>query len=119
MSKITTGYVNIAGSLHSIADDGIVAYTGDIYDPELKMTQREINSFDGGIHDDYGWQVVTLEKYNLMEHKEKVLYFIQDTEVQEESFSTISNNTIFMAATYSDYNININGSINDNNLILN
>ena len=39
-----TGKINIAGALHSIDTTGIVAYTGDIYDPLLKKSQKEINT---------------------------------------------------------------------------
>lgn len=41
---IETGKINIAGALHSIDTTGIVAYTGDIYDPLLKKSQKEINT---------------------------------------------------------------------------
>lgn len=119
MTEYNEGNVLVAGALRSIADDKIVAFTTDLFDPDLKMTQSEINKFDGGLQKEYGWYVTTEEKYHQMEHKPKVLYFIQDSDSQEDTNSVIIGDSLFIAGSFSNNAVSVTGNINNNNLILN
>lgn len=62
---ITTGKINIAGALHAIDTTGIVAYSGDVYDPVINKSQREINNIlyqQSDIKDGFGYDKVTINQ---------------------------------------------------------
>lgn len=119
MKQEYIGKVLIPGALRSIADDGVVAYTTDLYDPKLQMTQSEINSIEGGIHDDYGWHVLNKTDYdNMPVHSNNVIYFLIGDDEALEGDSMLHEQTLSLDATLNVSNLNVSGTLSNNTLTL-
>ena len=119
MKQEYIGKVLIPGALRSIADDGIVAYTTDLYDPKLQMTQSEINNIEGGIHDDYGWHVLNKIDYdNMPVHSNNVIYFLIGDNEALEGDNVLQGITLSLDANLTNNNLNISGTLSNNTLTL-